>query len=95
MELDRQRQQEWEESQKRTAAAATTTTTNSRDEVPGGGAGSGPGQSWDINQYGYLGGDSQNKGGPGLGVGMAGRRQILGPRPPPGASSAASSGVGR
>ena len=44
--------------------------------------GVGPGQSWDVHQYGYIGGDSQNKGGPGLGVGGA-RRQIIGPRPPP------------
>ena len=73
MELDRLRQQEWEESQKKVAAAAAL--------VSGDGStvkeGSRPGQgAWDINQYGYLGGDNQNRGGPGLG----GRRQIFGPR---------------
>ena len=68
MERERERQREWEESQQATASAAR----NVKE-------GSGPGQSWDVHQYGYLGGDSQNRGGPGLG----GRRQILGPRPPP------------
>ena len=71
MELERERQREWEEAQKKTAIS-------SRDKQEG----AGPGQSWDIHQYGYLGGDSQNRGGPGLGVGGA-RRQIIGPRPPP------------
>lgn len=71
MERERERQREWEDGQKVTAAAA-------RDL----GEGSSPGQSWDVHQYGYLGGDSQNRGGPGLGVGGA-RRQIIGPRPPP------------
>ena len=40
-------------------------------------AGTGEGQSWDVNQYGYLGGDSQNRGG----ITFGGKRQILGPRP--------------
>jgi transgelin len=71
MERERERQREWEEGQKETASKA-------RD----GKEGVGPGQSWDVHQYGYLGGDSQNRGGPGLGVGGA-RRQIIGPRPPP------------
>lgn len=71
MERERERQREWEDGQKVTAAAA-------RD----GKEGAGPGQSWNVNEYGYLGGDSQNRGGPGLGVGGA-RRQIIGPRPPP------------
>ncbi|KAJ5138462.1 uncharacterized protein N7515_003310 [Penicillium bovifimosum] len=71
MERERARQQEWEENQKQTAAAA-------RDSAEG----SGPGQSWDVHQYGYMGGDNQNRGGVGLGVGGA-RRQIIGPRPPP------------
>ncbi|KAJ5544710.1 hypothetical protein N7535_006902 [Penicillium sp. DV-2018c] len=71
MERERARQQEWEENQKKTAAAA-------RDTAEG----SGPGQSWDVHQYGYMGGDNQNRGGVGLGVGGA-RRQIIGPRPPP------------
>ncbi|KAJ5217109.1 hypothetical protein N7468_010117 [Penicillium chermesinum] len=71
MERERERQREWEENQKQTQAAARDTT-----------LGSGPGQSWDIHQYGYMGGDNQNRGGVGLGVGGA-RRQIIGPRPPP------------
>lgn len=71
MERERERQREWEEGQKATAARA-------RDIKEG----SGPGQSWDVHQYGYTGGDSQNRGGTGLGVGGA-RRQIIGPRPPP------------
>lgn len=70
MERERERQREWEESQKATREAAA------RGVKDGG---SGPGESWDVNQYGYMGGDSQNRGGPGLG----GRRQILGPRPKP------------
>lgn len=71
MERERERQREWEEGQKQTAKA-------SRDSQEG----AGPGKSWDVHQYGYMGGDSQNRGGPGLGVGGA-RRQIIGPRPPP------------
>jgi transgelin len=71
MERERERQREWEDSQKDTASRA-------RDIKEG----SNPGQSWDVHQYGYMGGDSQNRGGPGLGVGGA-RRQIIGPRPPP------------
>lgn len=71
MERERERRREWEDSQKATASAA-------RDIHEG----SGPGQSWDVHTYGYTGGDSQNRGGPGLGVGGA-RRQIIGPRPPP------------
>lgn len=73
MELDRLRQQEWEESQKKVAAAAALAlgdgSTVREGTRPGAGA-------WDVNQYGYLGGDNQNRGGPGLG----GRRQIFGPR---------------
>jgi hypothetical protein len=71
MERERERQREWEENQEHTQAAA-------RDNTMG----SGPGQTWDVHQYGYLGGDNQNRGGAGLGVGGA-RRQIIGPRPPP------------
>ncbi|CAI7660368.1 unnamed protein product [Penicillium pancosmium] len=71
MERERERQREWEENQEHTQAAA-------RDNTMG----SGPGQTWDVHQYGYLGGDNQNRGGVGLGVGGA-RRQIIGPRPPP------------
>ena len=75
MELDRQRQQKWEEGQKATKEAAAR----------GVGAGEtiGPaGESWDVHQYGYLGGDSQNNVGTGIGFGA--RRQIMGPRPGPG-----------
>lgn len=78
MELDRQRQQEWAEAQKATKAAAATGSGQQLD----GAAGAGPGESWDVNQYGYLGGDSQNRGGTGIGFGA--RRQIIGPRPEPG-----------
>ncbi|KAI4231232.1 MAG: hypothetical protein L6R40_007802 [Gallowayella cf. fulva] len=68
MELERQRQREWEESQAATREAAVQ---GKKEE------GFGPkGESWDVHQYGYLGGDSQNRGGPGLG----GRRQLVGPR---------------
>ena len=68
MELERQRQREWEESQAATREAAAT---GKKED------GFGPkGESWDVHQYGYLGGDSQNRGGPGLG----GRRQLVGPR---------------
>ncbi|KAK5071143.1 calponin [Lithohypha guttulata] len=70
MERERERQREWEESQKQTQTAA-------RDIQEG----SAPGQTWDVHQYGYIGGDSQNRGGPGLGASGA-RRQIIGPRPP-------------
>jgi transgelin len=71
MERERERQREWEESQKDTASRARDVSEGSK-----------PGQTWDVHQYGYMGGDSQNRGGPGLGVGGA-RRQIIGPRPPP------------
>jgi transgelin len=75
MERERERQREWEESQKRTVEAAK--------RGVGVGISSAPGQGgWDVHQYGYMGGDSQNRGGTGLGVGGA-RRQIIGPRPPP------------
>jgi len=68
MERERERQKEWEEQQRAAASAP-------RDPN----AGTGEGQSWDVNQYGYIGGDSQNKVGSGIGFG--GRRQIIGPRP--------------
>ncbi|KAJ5505511.1 Smooth muscle protein/calponin [Penicillium expansum] len=74
MERERARQEERAENQKQTAAAA------GRGDQDGT-QGSGPGQSWDVHQYGYMGGDNQNRGGVGLGVGGA-RRQIIGPRPP-------------
>ena len=57
---------EWEESQRALQDAAKDPN-----------AGTGQGQSWDVNQYGYMGGDNQNKLG---GIG-AGKRQIIGPRP--------------
>ncbi|KAL2752631.1 hypothetical protein ACRALDRAFT_1052406 [Sodiomyces alcalophilus JCM 7366] len=75
MEMERQRQREWEEAQKETANAV-----RSNDGVDG--IGGGIGGRWDVGQWsGYTGGDSQNKGGQGIG---AGRRQIVGPRPLPG-----------
>lgn len=70
MERERERQREWEQNQQATKSAT-------RD----GNEGSGEGKSWDVNQYGYTGGDSQNSGsGPGSGISFGGRRQILGPR---------------
>jgi hypothetical protein len=70
MERERERQREWEEAQKQ--ASNTPRDAN---------AGNGPGKSWDVNQYGYTGGDSQNK--PSTGIGFGAKRQIIGPRPPP------------
>lgn len=75
MERERERQREWEEGQRQTKEAAAK---GQKDPT----LGSGPGQSWDVHQYGFMGGDNQNRAGPGLGVGGA-RRQIIGPRPPP------------
>ncbi|KAL2045270.1 hypothetical protein N7G274_002353 [Stereocaulon virgatum] len=72
MELDRLRQKEWEEAQKATKAAAADGGLPLEDGKA----------AWDVNQYGYLGGDSQNRGGTGIGFG--GRRQLVGPREPPG-----------
>ncbi|KAI9891527.1 MAG: hypothetical protein M1814_002650 [Vezdaea aestivalis] len=75
MENERRRQEEWELGQ-----------ADTRDAVQrGAGVGKkegmvGEGGNWDVNQYGWLGGDSQNRGAAGIG---AGRRQIIGPRPPP------------
>lgn len=68
MEKDLERQREWEDAQK-------VMQNTKRDPN----AGTGEGQSWDVNQYGFMGGDSQNKVGTGIGFG--GKRQILGPRP--------------
>ncbi|KAI9671981.1 MAG: hypothetical protein M1817_002287 [Caeruleum heppii] len=76
MERERQRQQEWEEAQKVTQAAADSGVGRGLKEGT-----VGEGGSWDVNQYGWTGGDNQNRGGPGLALG--GRRQIIGPRPPP------------
>lgn len=75
MERERQRQREWEDNQRQTQEAAAK---GQKDST----LGSGPGQSWDVHQYGFMGGDNQNRVGPGLGIGGA-RRQIIGPRPPP------------
>lgn len=70
MELERQRQREWEDAQKETASRP-------RGDVDG------VGGRWDVSQWsGYTGGDGQNRGTQGIG---AGRRQIVGPRPLPGA----------
>ncbi|KAI9833277.1 MAG: hypothetical protein M1838_005590 [Thelocarpon superellum] len=74
MERERQRQQEWEESQKVTESAARSGVGQGRPEGR-----VGEGGSWDVNQYGWTGGDNQNRGG----VGLGGRRPIIGPRPPP------------
>ncbi|EEH07318.1 calponin homology domain-containing protein [Histoplasma capsulatum G186AR] len=73
MERERERQREWEESQKQTKEAVKRGI-NTAGTAPGEGA-------WDVNQYGFMGGDNQNRGGPGLFEGA--RRQIIGPRPPP------------
>ncbi|RDL41334.1 uncharacterized protein BP5553_01313 [Venustampulla echinocandica] len=75
MEMERQRQQEWEESQKEVKSKVA-----SGSGVDG--IGGGIGGKWDVNQWtGYTGGDGQNRGSQGIGTG---RRQIVGPRPPPG-----------
>ncbi|KAF2485327.1 hypothetical protein BDY17DRAFT_293374 [Neohortaea acidophila] len=70
MERERERQREWEASQ-------AELKDRSRDPNQG----VGEGQSWDVNQYGYIGGDSMNRGSSaGSGINFGGRRQILGPR---------------
>ena len=70
MEAERQRQREWEENQKEVKALK-----GRKDSV-----GTGPGEgAWDVDQYGYLGGDNQNRGGRGIGFGM--KRQIVAPKP--------------
>jgi hypothetical protein len=63
MELERERQREWEQQQKEAEQLK-------RDPNA---------ETWDVNQYGFTGGDSQNKVGTGIGFG--GKRQIIGPRP--------------
>jgi hypothetical protein len=73
MERERERQREWEREQKETAE-------RKKSEASAGGDAAGA--SWDVNQYGYTGGDSMNKGSSaGSGIAMGGRRQIIGPRP--------------
>ncbi|PNS20344.1 Transgelin [Sphaceloma murrayae] len=75
MERERERQKEWEANQEATKNAP-------RDQTQG----TGPNQSWSSAQYGFMGGDNQNKGSStGSGIAMGGRRQIIGPRPQPGA----------
>lgn len=75
MERERERQREWEDGQKETQEAATKGLADPSQ-------GSGPGGAWNVFQYGYMGGDNQSRGGPGLSAWGA-RRQIIGPRPPP------------
>ncbi|KAK5120654.1 hypothetical protein LTR85_006012 [Meristemomyces frigidus] len=71
MERERERQKEWEANQQ-------TVKTAPRDAKEG----TGQGQTWDVNQYGYTGGDNMNRGSSnGSGINFGGRRQILGPRP--------------
>lgn len=73
MERERERQREWEANQTTLKGAAKDST-----------QGVGEGQSWDVNQYGYMGGDGMNRGSSsGSGIAIGGRRQIIGPRPPP------------
>lgn len=73
MERERERQREWEANQKAVKSAGRDTS-----------EGSGPGQTWDVNQYGFTAGDSQNRGSSsGSGIALGGRRQIIGPRPLP------------
>ncbi|QIW94864.1 hypothetical protein AMS68_000382 [Peltaster fructicola] len=73
MERERERQREWQEGQDALKNAPRDTT-----------QGTGPAQTWDVNQYGYMGGDGQNRGSSsGSGIAMGGRRQIIGPRPQP------------
>ena len=70
MERERERQREWEANQETVKAAP-------RDASQG----TEQGQSWDVNQYGYMGGDGMNRGSSaGSGINFGGRRQILGPR---------------
>jgi hypothetical protein len=73
MERERERQREWESHQQAQKDVSRDTT-----------QGTGQGQTWDVNQYGYLGGDNMNRGsGVGSGINIGGRRQIIGPRPKP------------
>lgn len=72
MERERERQREWEDNQQQTREAAKSGVNS---------AGTGPGEGgWDVNQYGYLGGDNQSRGSTGINFGT--RRQIIGPRQP-------------
>lgn len=70
MERERERQKEWEANQQDVKSATRDTQ-----------QGTGEGQTWDVNQYGYMGGDSMNRGSSvGSGINIGGRRQIIGPR---------------
>ena len=70
MERERERQREWEANQ-------AEIKDKPRDATEGVGAG----QTWDVNQYGFTGGDSMNRGSStGSGINFGGRRQIMGPR---------------
>lgn len=73
MERERERQREWEANQQAIKDAPRDTS-----------QGTGQGQTWDVNQYGYMGGDNMNRGsGVGSGINFGGRRPIIGPRPKP------------
>lgn len=70
MERERERQREWEANQ-----------AELKDKPPDPTQGTGEGESWDVNQYGFVGGDGMNRGSSaGSGINFGGRRQILGPR---------------
>ena len=70
MERERERQREWEASQ-----------ADMKDKPRDNNEGVGAGQTWDVNQYGFTGGDSANRGSSaGSGIDFGGRRQIMGPR---------------
>ncbi|KAL2357752.1 calponin [Cryomyces antarcticus] len=76
MERERARQREWEEAQAATRSAAA------KGEATGSES-----HAWDVNQYGWTGGDGQGAAGrgssSGSGIAFGGRRQIIGPRPRP------------
>ena len=70
MERERDRQREWEANQ-----------AEIKDKPRDATEGVGVGQTWDVNQYGFTGGDSMNRGSStGSGINFGGRRQIMGPR---------------
>ena len=70
MERERERQREWEANQ-----------ADIKDKPRDASQGTGEGQTWDVNQYGYVGGDGMNRGSSaGSGINFGGRRQVLGPR---------------
>lgn len=70
MERERERQREWEANQ-----------ADIKEKPRDVSQGINEGQTWDVNQYGYMGGDGMNRGSSaGSGINFGGRRQILGPR---------------